>query len=111
MISGIHLATALSVMLHMEQEGNGMETKELRFALLKGCVWDASISRVNESETNVIMERAADRLSEQQQVIDELVNAMEMIAGITPCPDDLMGNVDIAHAALSRVKGHTKETE
>lgn len=54
---------------------------------------------------------AADRLSEQQQVIDELVNAMEMIAGITPCPDDLMGNVDIAHAALSRVKGHTKETE
>lgn len=50
-----------------------METKELRFALLKGCVWDASISRVNEAETNVIMERAADRLSEQQQVIDELV--------------------------------------
>lgn len=29
MISGIHLATALSVMLHMEQEGNGMKTSDL----------------------------------------------------------------------------------
>lgn len=31
-----------------------------------------------------------------------LIEALQMIAGYRPCPDNLMGNVDIAISALSR---------
>jgi hypothetical protein len=33
--------------------------------------------------------------------IEELESALEIIAGKRPCPDNLMGNADIARQALS----------
>ena len=85
MISGIHLATALSVMLHMEQEGNGMDTKEVIYRLRDAAEKDEgpyanAVMRVWGPLPEFQMYRdlsfAADRLSEQQQVIDELVEAL-----------------------------------
>lgn len=37
--------------------------------------------------------------------IDALREALEMIAGIRPCADALMGNADIARAALAQEQG------
>ena len=36
----------------------------------------------------------------------ELVGALEMIAGEQPCDDSLMGNADIARAALEKARNH-----
>lgn len=36
--------------------------------------------------------------------VQALRNALEMIAGIRPCPDNLLGNVDIALMALEKQK-------
>ena len=35
----------------------------------------------------------------------ELLAALEMIAGMRPCLDDLMSNIDIALAAIAKTKG------
>jgi hypothetical protein len=45
-------------------------------------------------ETKMLLETAASR-------IEELERALEIIAGKRPCPDNLMGNADIARQALS----------
>lgn len=39
---------------------------------------------------------------------DVLIEAMKMIAGQAPCIDNLMGDKDIARAAIAAVKGEKK---
>lgn len=41
-----------------------------------------------------------DAVCEAEARAERLAGALQMIAGIIPCPDNLMGNVDIAIAAL-----------
>lgn len=78
MISGIHLATALSVMLHMEQEGEMMETKEIKVRLDNLIDdWDMLEPRSDWYDWQRDVVQASERLSEQQQVIDDLVKALE----------------------------------
>lgn len=89
--------------------------------------------RLRDNPTSDIMTEAADRLDAQgedyrdlyaekvalEQIVaaqadsirallaerDALKEALEMLAGIRPCPDMLMGNVDIARAALAQEQG------
>lgn len=85
MISGINLATALSVMLHMEQEGNGMDKMNKTEELSERLKYVADILDTHSEKLPVPphirlhatkAREAADRLSEQQQVIDELHSAL-----------------------------------
>ena len=44
-------------------------------------------------------------VAEAAAEIKRLREALELIAGDRPCLDNLMGNVDVARAALAKLKG------
>ena len=71
-----------------------------------GCAYGAG----DEVRANArLIAAAPDLLAEVKRLREEkaeLVGALEMIAGEQPCNDSLMGNADIARAALEKARNH-----
>ena len=74
------------------------ENASLAAALASSC--DEQRHELWESGGIAGCERA--RVAERQR--DALLEALKMIAGETPCFDNLMGDKDIAHAAIKAVE-------
>lgn len=58
---------------------------------------------------NELISEAADHIEAQNKTIVEMRAALEMIAGVRPCVDNLLGNADIARMALSKFNPNTPE--
>ncbi len=60
------------------------------------------ILEMKKALTNPFIVKACNAYEANQATIKELREGLEEIAGKRQCPDNLMGNVDIAHAALKK---------
>ena len=47
----------------------------------------------------------------QQREIEQMLAVLEMIAGVRQCPDNMLGNADIARIELRRISGDQQTAE
>ena len=71
-------------------------------ALRLADILQAQAHRDGASDIDDFRYRAAAELRRQHAKIERLMEALEIIAGYRQCVDSLMGNQDVAEAALRR---------